>query len=99
MEGLNKHFKYMHNNGIIHRDLNPENIMIKYVDSSKTNYIRKIGDYGISKELDNGKTPAVLGTIEYMTPEIKGIKYIDKSALFFNSLPFQIQIVGSDDKD
>ena len=41
MEGLNKHFKYMHNNGIIHRDLNPENIMIKYVDSSKTNYITK----------------------------------------------------------
>ena len=55
MEGLNKPFKYMHNNGILHRDIKPENIMIKYVDSSKTKFIPKIGDYGISRELDNGK--------------------------------------------
>ena len=51
MEGLNKPFKYMHNNNLIHRDIKPENIMIKYVDSYKTKFISKIADYGLQKKL------------------------------------------------
>ena len=102
MEGLNKPFKYMHKNGILHRDIKPENIMIKYVDSSKTKYISKIADYGISRELDNGKASTLLGTPRYMAPEIllgEDDYYNDKSDLFsigvmiyqlyFNSYPFQ----------
>ena len=100
MEGLNKPFKYMHNNGILHRDIKPENILIKFVDSSKTNYIPKIGDYGISRELDNGKAATILGSPKYMSPEILigEDEYTDKSDLFslgtmiyelyFNSFPF-----------
>ena len=100
MEGLNKPFKYMHNNGILHRDIKPENILIKFVDSSKTNYIPKIGDYGISRELDNGKATTILGSPRYMSPEILigEDEYTDKSDLFslgtmiyelyFNSFPF-----------
>jgi serine/threonine protein kinase len=70
MEGLNKPFKYMHNNGILHRDIKPENIMIKYVDSSKTKYIPKIADYGISRELDNGKATTNVGSPRYMSPQL-----------------------------
>ena len=104
MEGLNKPFKYMHNNGILHRDIKPENIMIKYVDSSKTKYIPKIADYGISRELDNGKATTILGSPRYMSPEILlgEDEYTDKSDLFsigtliyelyFNSFPFLFPI-------
>jgi serine/threonine protein kinase len=104
MEGLNKPFKYMHNNGILHRDIKPENIMIKYVDSSKTKYIPKIADYGISRELDNGKATTILGSPRYMSPEIlmREDEYTDKSDLFslgtmiyelyFNSFPFLFPI-------
>ena len=70
MEGLNKPFKYMYKNGILHRDIKPENIMIKFVDSSKTKYIAKIGDYGISRELDNGIATTILGSPVYMSPEM-----------------------------
>ena len=100
MGGLNKPFKYMHNNGILHRDIKPENIMIKFTDSSKTKYIAKIADYGISRELDNGKASTILGSPRYMSPEILigEDDYNDKSDLFsigimiyelyFNSYPF-----------
>ena len=100
MEGLNKPFKYMHNNGILHRDIKPENIMIKYVDSSKTKFIPKIGDYGISRELDNGKATTILGSPRYMAPELLlgADEYTGKSDLFsigvmvyklyFNEFPF-----------
>ena len=102
MEGLNKPFKYMHNNGILHRDIKPENIMIKYVDSSKTKFIPKIADYGISRELDNGKATTILGTPRYMAPELLlgADEYTDKSDLFsigvlvyklyFNEFPFKM---------
>ena len=102
MEGLNKPFKFMHNNGILHRDIKPENIMIKYVDSSKTKFIPKIGDYGISRELDNGKATTILGSPRYMAPELLlgADEYTSKSDLFsigvmvyklyFNEFPFPI---------
>ena len=102
LEGLNKPFRYMHNNAIIHRDIKPDNIMIKFIDSSKTNFIPKIGDYGISRELEDGKAHTILGTPIYMSPEMltKKKEYNDKSDLFslgvmiyhlyFKTYPFKI---------
>jgi serine/threonine protein kinase len=62
MEGLNKVFKYMVNNNIIHRDIKPDNILIKYIDDSKTKFIPKICDFGISRELENGVANTDVGT-------------------------------------
>ena len=103
MEGLNIPFKYMHNNNLIHRDIKPQNIMIKYVDSSKTKFIPKIVDYGLARELKDGMEFTSLGTEGYMAPEIILEKdYTDKSDLYsigvmtyqfyFNSLPFDIPL-------
>jgi len=76
--------------------------MIKYIDSSKTNFIPKIGDYGIARKLDKGKDHTILGSLPNMSPEILNEKdeYSDKSDLFslgvmiyqlyFNSNPFYI---------
>lgn len=103
LEGLNKPFKYMHNNNITHRDIKPENILIKFIDSTKTKFIPKIGDYGISRELEEGKASTYLGSPIYMAPEIKfgeRDEYDEKVDLFslgvmiyhlyFNSFPFKI---------
>ena len=103
MEGLNKPFKYMHNNNLIHRDIKPQNIMIKYVDSSKIKFIPKLADYGIAKEIEEGYTDTKLGTPKYRAPEIMERSwYTDKAdlysigvmmyQLYFNSDPFDLPI-------
>lgn len=51
-----------HKNGIIHRDIKPDNLFI-----SREN-VYKLGDFNVSKQSDMGNT--VAGTDEYMAPEI-----------------------------
>ena len=41
----------MYKNHIIHRDLKLDNILIKYTDNTKTKFIVKLTDYGLSKQL------------------------------------------------
>ena len=102
MEGLNKPFKYMVNNNLIHRDIKPENIMIKFIDNSKTKYIPKLTDFGISRYLEEGIANTVVGTPIYKAPEIQfGCPYTNEADLFsigimmyelyFNDYPFEIE--------
>jgi len=71
---LNNTFKIMHKNKIIHRDIKLDNILVKYKDNnnkdSNINFIVKLTDYGISKQLKNTINTTYLGTIETMAPEI-----------------------------
>jgi len=74
MSQLNNTFKIMHKNKIIHRDIKLDNILIKYIDNndnndSNINFIVKLTDYGISKQLENTNTTS-MGTNETMAPEI-----------------------------
>ncbi len=59
---------YLHNKGIIYRDLRPENIMIR-IESGEP--VAKITDVGITKlsEGDENDPAAMIGSIEYMPPE------------------------------
>ena len=58
----------IHDKNIVHRDLKPENIFI----NNKMDI--KIGDFGISRQLDSYKKNAITlkraGTYDYMAPEI-----------------------------
>jgi len=56
---------YLHNNGIIYRDIKPENILI-----GEDGYLKLI-DFGMAKIIENGeKATSFCGTPEYLAPEI-----------------------------
>ncbi|MEP6748939.1 MAG: bifunctional serine/threonine-protein kinase/formylglycine-generating enzyme family protein, partial [Bacteroidota bacterium] len=63
-----KGLSYLHRKGIAHRDLKPQNIIIKMEDDEP---VAKITDFGISKLIspEDTSSSALIGTIEYMAPE------------------------------
>ena len=68
---LNNVFKLMVSQRIMHRDLKPQNIMIKFLNKEKTEYLVKLADYGFSKSLEGKNfTTSYLGTPLTMAPEV-----------------------------
>ncbi len=70
---------YAHENGVFHRDVKPDNIMI-----GKTGIV-KVMDFGIARvvESDLTKTGSVMGTPAYMSPEqVSGEKIDARSDVF-----------------
>ena len=66
---MNKLFEEIHNRKIIHRDIKLENILIKFTNKEKTDYMIKLYDYGFGKFTD-GMFSGLKGTFETIAPEI-----------------------------
>ncbi|HKB36828.1 MAG TPA: tetratricopeptide repeat protein, partial [Gemmataceae bacterium] len=67
VEALARAVHYMHQRGILHRDLKPNNVLLTADGTAK------ISDFGVAKVLDADlgltRSEAVLGTPSYMAPE------------------------------
>jgi serine/threonine-protein kinase len=70
---------YAHQNGVFHRDVKPDNIMV-----SKTGLV-KVMDFGIARVVESNltKTGSIMGTPAYMSPEqVQGQKIDARSDTF-----------------
>ena len=84
MGQLNETFKIMEKKKIVHRDIKLENILVKFKDGDKKDFIVKLTDYGISKQISS-KTmiKTAIGTKYTMAPEIfEGLEYNNKCDLW-----------------
>ena len=108
---LNFTFKELLDNNIVHRYINPSNILIKYTNEEKTNFNSILSDYTYSKELDNSfdLMNSFSGTVIFMAPEIlDGKKYRNGCDLYsigatiyylyFGKYPFKENILISLDR-
>lgn len=108
-DGITAGIGYLHDHGIVHRDMKPANLfMDRWAGSEKADAgTVKIGDYGLSKFIScsrrSGQTESV-GTVHYMAPEIANGRYgreIDIYALgiilyemLTGHVPFEGESVG-----
>ncbi len=80
---LNIAFKKMVKNNIIHRDIKPHNILIKFTDESETRFKVKLSDYGISKIMTSNFCKHNVGTYYYSSPQVLNEKpYTNKCDLY-----------------
>ena len=94
MNQLNNAFKILYSHNIIHRDIKLENILVNYNKNSKKDFIVKLGDFGLSREiiLNNKIDDSFCGSPETMAPEILNEKpYNNKVDLWsFGMIMYQM---------
>ena len=95
---IGKALKLLYENGIIHRNIRPNNIFFKSLDDNEQKKVIKLGNFDCSiYKKDNKSEP--IGNIHYAAPEIiKNLEYDEKCdlwslgitlyELYFGDLPF-----------
>ena len=79
---LNTALKEMINNGKTHRDLKPSNILFSYTNEKQSDFIIKIGDFGLVADLTSTKSLSIAGTELFKAPEVEEKRYSNKCDLY-----------------
>jgi len=81
MRNLMSAVDFLHQRGVVHRDIKLENILVEYEydypDSITERKIRRVilADFGLAKQLGVGTTTTPCGTMEYAAPEVLQRQY------------------------
>ena len=88
---------YIHNSGVVHRDLKLENIMIDVEESAdgQTNLVCKVTDFGFACLLDPRRPSSLsIGTPMYMAPDVLNMKYDNKADIWSLGVIAYILLTG-----
>ncbi|KAA6338404.1 MAG: putative Cytokinesis protein sepH, partial [Streblomastix strix] len=69
---------HLHSHNVMHRDLKPANILV-----NQDGTIR-LGDFGLSREMNEDYYLTIAGTKVYMAPEVHLLKRMNKSSDMFS---------------
>ena len=96
---INSGLKIMKKKEKAHCDLKPKNILFSYTNDKKTDFIVKIGDFGLSKDLTSKskETSSKGGSPYYIAPEILEGKYSNKCDLY--SIGVILYVLKTGDKN
>ena len=79
---INSGLKSMLRVGKCHRDLKPSNILISYINEEKTDFIIKIGDFGLITDLNETEYATNAGSKYFKAPEVELEKFSNKCDLY-----------------
>ena len=79
--GLN----YLHFNNNIHYDLSDNNVLISLDKSNPLNFTVKITDFGLSSKFDSSNSGDIVGTLDFISPEIYNREVIDYRTDLFSA--------------
>ncbi len=79
---LNSGLKSILQVGKCHRDLKPSNILISYINEEKTDFIIKIGDFGLITDLNETEYATNAGSKFFKAPEVELEKFSNKCDLY-----------------
>ena len=79
---LNSGLETMIKLGKSHRDLKPSNILFSYTNNKKTDFVIKLGDFGLATDLVNTVYASNAGTIFFKAPEVDQGKFSNKCDLY-----------------
>ena len=84
---------YLHGEGIVHRDVKPENLLLKIPGDSKS---IKIADFGLSNIIEGKSLQTVCGSPAYMAPEVHNMTdYDEKVDLWSVGVMLYLLLCGS----
>jgi serine/threonine protein kinase len=78
--------EYLHSCSIVHGDLKPQNVLLKTAGTDRRGYVCKLGDFGLSRMLQETEThvnTGSYGTVTHAAPELLSEGRLTKSSDVF----------------